>query len=97
MDRVHALLFGHGDDRIDVQIRAHRLAAGGGTDEKRFVGLESMERETIFVAVDRDGSQAELSGGPETADGDFRTIGDEQFSHGCRGMSARGVSEAPAE
>ena len=79
MDGVDLRLLRDGDDRIDVQIRAHRLAAGGGTDEKRFVGLESMERETIFVAVDRDGSQAELGGGPETADGDFRTIGDEQF------------------
>ncbi len=54
----------------------------GRADQERFVGLEPMQREAIFVAVDRDGAQAELGGGPEAADGDLRAVGDEQFPHG---------------
>jgi hypothetical protein len=40
-----------------------------------------MQREAIFVTVNRNGPKSKLGGGPEAADGDFRTIGDEQFSH----------------
>ena len=65
--------------RVDVQIRADRLAALRRPDQKRFVGLEAMQREAIFVAVDRDGSQPELGGGPEAANGNFRAVGNEQF------------------
>ena len=50
-----------------------------------------MQREAIFVAVDRDGAQAELGGGPEAANGDFRTVGDEQFPH--RAVNARSYTD----
>ena len=81
--------------RVDVQIRPDRLAALRRADQKRLVGLEAMQREAIFVAVDRDGPQAEFGGGPEAADGDFRTIGDEQFPHRLTGNERpRGLGEA---
>ena len=67
--------------RVDVQVRADRLAALRRPDEERFVGLEAVQREAIFVAVDGDGAQAELGGGPEAADGDLGPVGDEQFPH----------------
>jgi len=81
MNRVDSLGFGHRDDRVDIQIRSDRLATLRRADRKRFVGLESMQRETVFVTVDSHRAQAESSGGPEAADGDFRSIGDEQFPH----------------
>ena len=81
MNRVDALRLGDRDDRLDVEIRAHRLAALRRADEERLVGLEAVQREAVFVAVDRDGPQPEFGGGPEAADGDFRAVGDEQFPH----------------
>ena len=49
------------------------------TDQKRLVGLEAVQREAVFVAVDRDGAQPELGGRPEAADGDFRRLATSSF------------------
>ncbi len=81
MNRVDAVAQRHFDDGRDVQVRADRLASFGRSDQKRFVGLEAVQREAILVAVDRHGLQPELGGGAKTADGDFRTVGDEQLLH----------------
>ncbi len=89
MNGIDALLLRDRDERLDVQVRAHRLAALGRPDEKCLVCLEPVQRETIFVAVDRDRSQAQLGGGPETPDGDFGPVGDEEFPHGVSGIVCR--------
>ena len=83
MDRVDAVLLGDRDERVDVQIRAHRLAAARRPDQERLIGLEAVQREAIFVAVDRDGAQTELGRGAEAADGDLGPVGDEQRFHGA--------------
>jgi hypothetical protein len=51
-------------------------------DQIGFVGLEAMEAETVFLRVDRDGTEAQFIGGAEDADGDFASIERKQFSHG---------------
>ena len=47
-----------GDDRLDVQVRRGPARRRGRADRERLVGLEPMQREAIFVAVDRHGAQA---------------------------------------
>ena len=42
-----------------------------------------MERVTIEFAVDRDGRDAQLTGGADDSDGDFATVGDQDLlEHG---------------
>ena len=82
MDRVDSALAGDGQDGGDVQVRADRLTAADRPYLERLVGFEPMQGEPVFVAVYGDRPQAELGGGPETADGDFRSIGDKKLFHG---------------
>ena len=84
MDGIHAVALRHFDDGRDVEVRPDRFAAGRRTNQERLVGLEPVQREPVFVAVDGHRLQAELSGGAKNADGDFRAVGDEEFFHGCR-------------
>jgi hypothetical protein len=77
MNRVHPLSLGDCNDCVDVEVRPHRLAALRRTNQKCLVGLEAMKREAILVAVDRHRPETQLGGGPEAADGDLRTVGDE--------------------
>src|SRR3954452_7835875 len=81
MDGVDVVLARDGNQRFDIQVRAHRLAALNRADEKRFVSFEAVQREAILVAVNRDGPQTELGGGAEAADGDLGAVGDQQFAH----------------
>ncbi len=81
MNRVRAAVLRDGENGVDVQVRADRLAALRGTDLKRFVGLEAMQRKAILVAVDRDGAEPELGSGTETADRDFRSVRGEDGAH----------------
>jgi hypothetical protein len=85
MNGVDAVLDRHRDDRLDVQVRTDRFAAARRSDQERFVGLETVQRKPIFVAVDRDRPEAELGCRPEAADGDLRAVGDEQFAHSGTG------------
>src|SRR5690606_19829352 len=86
----------HLDDRLDVQVRADRLAAGGRANQEGLVRLEAMEGESILVAVDGHGAQAEFSGGTEAPDGNLRAVGYEQFPHiwqrTLRSLSSRKVA-----
>jgi hypothetical protein len=75
IDRSRSLR--QGNDRVDIEISADRLARHTG--RIRFIGLEAMQREAIFVRIDGDGADAEFMGGAKDADGDFTAIGDEQF------------------
>jgi hypothetical protein len=43
VNRVDPLLAGDCDQRFDIQVRAHRLAALRRTDQECLVGLEAMQ------------------------------------------------------
>ena len=81
MNRVDSPLTSDGEDAGDVQVRADRLSPVDRPYLERLVGFEAMKREAVLVAVDGHRSQAELGGGPETPDGDFRSIGDKKLLH----------------
>ena len=81
MNRVDALFPGDCDDRVDIQIRPHRLAALRRTDQERLVGFEAVQRKAILVAVHGNSAQTELRRGSEAADGDLGAVGNEQFPH----------------
>ena len=89
MNRVDPLLLGERDDRRDVQVASDRLA--GVTDQVRLVGLEPVHRESVFVRIDRDGSDAQLVCRAKDADGDFATVGDEQFADWGHLLKARSL------
>ena len=58
MNRVDARLLRRLHDGVDVEVRADRLASAARADEVRLVGLEPMQGEAVFVAVDRHSAQA---------------------------------------
>ena len=78
---IDAVLRGHADDVVDVQVGLDRLTSSRRSDHERFVGFEPVEAEPILVAVDGDRAQPELGGGSEASDCNFRSVGDEEFSH----------------
>ena len=78
MNRVDFSFFGERDDRVDVEIRANRLA--GLPDGVGFVRFEPMQGKAVFVRVDPDGANAQLVPGPEHPDRDFTAIGNQQTS-----------------
>ena len=80
MDGVHALFGGQRHDAVHVQIGLHRTFALAY--QVRFVGLEAMQAQSIFLRIDRHRSQAQFSGSAEDADGDLTTVQCEQFFHG---------------
>ncbi len=57
MDRVDLVLAGQGNDAVDIEVRAERLARGA--DAIRLIGLEAMQREAILVRVNGDGANAQ--------------------------------------
>ena len=81
VDRVDAALARDGQHALDVEVRTDGLSSARRPDQERLIRLEPMQREAVFVAVDRHGSQAELSGRSETPDRDLGTIGGEKFLH----------------
>ena len=87
MDGVDAVLPGDGDDAVDVEIRADRLA--GLADLIGFVGLEAVQGVAIFVRVDGDRADAQLVGRAKHADGDFAAIGDQQLANSLCHKSGR--------
>ena len=77
MDRIGLRFAGDADDLGDRQIgldRAETLA-----DLVGFVGLEAVEGELVLFGEDRDRAHAQFIGRAEDADGDFGSIGDENF------------------
>ena len=77
MDRVDVVLFRDRDDAGNVEIRLDGALAD--TDLVRFVSLEAMERQAVFLRINRDGAQAELGGGAEDTNRDLAAISGEQF------------------
>jgi hypothetical protein len=56
----------------DIQIGFHWSLALA--DQVRFVGLEAMQREAVFLRVDRNRAQPQFIGCTQNADGDFAAI-----------------------
>ena len=73
---------------VDVQVGANRFAATFGANQERFISLEAMQREPVLVTVDGHGPQPQLGAGTQAADGDLRTIGNQQLAHVPRGERA---------
>jgi hypothetical protein len=72
MDGVDALFPGQGHNAFCVEIGLHRALAFA--HEVRFVGLEAVQREAVFLRVDSDRAQPQFIGCAQNADGDFAAI-----------------------
>ena len=88
MDEVHASFHGEGDDAGDVEVSAD--GAFVFADEIRFIGLEAVDAEAVFLRVNGDGAQAQFGGGAKDADGNLAAIGHEQFFKGTDGRRRAG-------
>ena len=86
MDGIHLVGERNGHHLVDTEVRTDGLATFGRPDQECLVGLEPMQGETVFVAIDRHGPQPKLGRRAKTADRDLRPVGDEQRPH--RGSSA---------
>ena len=84
MNGIRAVALRHFNDGRNVEVGPDRFSAGGRTNQERLIGFEAVQREPVFVAVDRDRLQAQLGRCAKNPDGNFRSIGDEEFFHGCR-------------
>ena len=82
MNHIHLLLPGQRQQTGNIQVRAHRALAL--SDQIRFVRLETMDAQAVFLGVNGHGAQPQLRRGAEDTNGDFIAIGDEQFSGGAR-------------
>jgi hypothetical protein len=70
-----------GDDRVGVEVGAHRVAAL--PDLVGLVGLEAVLGPPVLVGEDRHGLRAHLVGRPERTDRDLATVGDQHLGeHG---------------
>ena len=81
-----------GDDFVDIEICLQRALAFA--DQVGLVGLGAVEREAIFLRVDRDRGNAELGGGAHHADGNLAAIGNQQAAEG-RGHAEAGSIARP--
>jgi hypothetical protein len=68
------------DDRWDIEVGANRFA--WFADGVGFVGFESVQCESVFVRVDRYGTDPEFVGAAEDTDGDFAAVGSKDASDG---------------
>jgi len=76
MDRVNVSDFRRTDQSVDAQIA---FATGGRSDADRLVGHLDMHRVGVHLGIDGHGPDAEFAAGSDDADGDFATVGDEDF------------------
>ncbi len=76
------------EDQIAAQIG---FGSGRGSETVSLVGFENMGRGAIGVGIDGDGGEAQLTAGAQNAQGDFATIGDENFAkHRIQGYRVTG-------
>ena len=78
MDDGDIFFEGEGDDALDVEIRADGTFALA--DNVGFIGLKTMDAETVFLCIDGNRAQPHLGGGAKNADGDLAAIGDQQLA-----------------
>ena len=87
IDRVGSRLQRDPDNLSRVEVGAHRVALVA--DLVGLIGADPVLGVAVFVREDRDGLGVELGGGTERADGDFTTVGDQDFSE-HRDLPGRG-------
>ena len=94
MDAIAAACLGRGDDRLDVEIAAHRIAA----DLARRARELGVQRQRIGPREDRDRIDAQRRRGPGNADRDLPAIGDQDALEHCSFLKSSGprASRAPA-
>ena len=89
MDGVGVVAAGDIEDEVAAEIR---FAGGSGAEAVSFIGLEDVEGRAIGVGIDGDRGDAKLAAGAQDAEGDFSTIGDENFAkHRKTGYSVQGT------
>ena len=81
MNRVDVVPDGDFDQRWDIEIGLDRFTALLGSDEVRFVGLQTMQGKAVLIAVHGNGVEPEFTRRADDADGDLAPIGNEQFLH----------------
>jgi hypothetical protein len=81
MDRIHPMLHGQVHDAGNVEIRPDRLA--GMADLIRLVGLEAVQREAVFMRIDRHRPHAQLMRAAKDANRDLATVRGEEFCDLC--------------
>jgi len=79
MDEFDVAVFGYLDNGVDIEIGGYGAFASG--QQVSFISFESMNAEAIFVGIKGDRATTEFRGAPENADGDFTSIGGEEFFH----------------
>ena len=90
VDRVGAGLHRGRDDRLRVEVGAHRVAALA--DLVGLVGLQPVLGAPVLVGEDGDRLGAELVGGPERTDGDLAAVGDQHLGEHALQASGRRVT-----
>ena len=83
VDRVGTRHAGHADDFLDAQIGRDRPHAFANAIS--FVRLEPVQPQLVLFGKDGHRLFAHLVGGPHDADGDFTTVGDENFGELSQG------------
>ena len=82
MDRIHTRFPRDSQDVINEEVCFDRPLIAA--DEIGFVRFGPMQREAIFLRIDRDRTQAELRGGSHDPDGDLATVGDQNTAYPLR-------------
>src|SRR5271157_3758598 len=77
MYRVDAFFFGQRHDSRNIEIRLDGTFARANL--VRLVRLKAVQRQAIFLRIDRHSTQPKFVGGAEYADGDFAAVRGEQF------------------
>lgn len=85
MDHVDAVFKCDSDDVVLSEVGGHW--GHSFANQVGLVGFVSMSVHPVLVGVDGDGRHGELVGGTEDSDGDFTSIGDEDFFQRARGSS----------
>ena len=90
MDCIHIRDFSGADHTVDSQIT---LCAGGFTDTDRLICNLNMHGIGIGVRIDGHRFDVKFLASPDDTDGDFTTIGDEDFfKHGLRRRACARIS-----
>ena len=73
------MLEGDLDDLVPGEVSCDRGILATLADDICFIRLLSVHAESVLIAEDGDGLEGELVGGTEDSNGDFTTVGDEDF------------------
>src|SRR5581483_378089 len=79
---------GEFEDQITAQIGFGR---GSGSEAISLIGFENVGCGAVGIGIDGDGREAQLTAGAEDAQGDFATIGDENFTKHLKQGTGYGV------